>query len=54
MTIVRPSSPSNNTTPSFSGTASENTEVVVHVFEGGDRSRERDNDGVRRHLVDHR
>src|ERR1700726_2563729 len=29
-----PESRSNETTPSFSGTASENTEVTVHVFEG--------------------
>ncbi len=34
VSIVRPSSPSRNTSPSFSGTASEETEVVVHVFEG--------------------
>jgi hypothetical protein len=34
VTLVAPPSPSNNTTPTFSGTASENTEVVVHVFEG--------------------
>jgi len=34
VTIAQPPSPSSNTTPSFSGTASENTEVVVHVLEG--------------------
>jgi hypothetical protein len=34
VTIERPPSPSSNTEPSFEGTASENTEVVVHVFEG--------------------
>ena len=34
VTLVGPKSPSNDTTPGFSGTASENTEVVVHVFEG--------------------
>ena len=34
MTIERPPSPSSNTKPSFKGTASEATEVVVHVFEG--------------------
>jgi hypothetical protein len=34
VTLAQPSTPSKNTTPSFSGTASENTEVVVHVFEG--------------------
>ena len=34
VTIVAPPSPSNNTKPAFSGNASENTEVVVHVFEG--------------------
>ncbi len=34
LTIVGPPSPSNNTNPGFSGTASEPTQVVVHVFEG--------------------
>ena len=34
VSIVAPPSPSNDTTPAFSGTANENTEVVVHVFEG--------------------
>ena len=34
VTIVQPATPSNKTEPSFSGTASEATEVVVHVFEG--------------------
>ena len=34
VTIVGPPSPSNDTTPAFSGNASESTEVVVHVFEG--------------------
>ena len=34
VTLHQPATPSNNTKPSFSGTASENTEVVVHVFEG--------------------
>ena len=34
VTIGTPPSPSKNQTPPFSGTASENTEVVVHVFEG--------------------
>ena len=34
VTIVGPPSPSNNPKPSFKGKASENTEVVVHVFEG--------------------
>ncbi len=34
VTVKTPTSPSNNTNPSFSGTASENTEVVVRVFEG--------------------
>jgi|GEM_PF-3529438 len=32
--IEGPESRSNTTTPRFSGTASENTEVVVHVYEG--------------------
>ncbi len=36
VSIVGPPSPSNDTTPAFSGTASENTEVTVHVFEGAD------------------
>ncbi len=35
VTLTAPKSPSNDTTPSFTGTASEATEVVVHVFEGG-------------------
>ena len=34
VTIEGPPSPSNNRRPAFSGEASENTEVVVHVFEG--------------------
>src|SRR5208283_1492103 len=34
VSIAQPPTPSNKTTPSFSGTASEATEVVVHVFEG--------------------
>jgi hypothetical protein len=34
LTIAQPRSPSADTTPSFSGTASEDGEVVVHVFEG--------------------
>jgi large repetitive protein len=34
LTIVGPPSPSNETLPSFSGTTSEDGEVVVHVFEG--------------------
>ncbi len=34
VSIVGPPSPSNDTTPAFSGAASESTEVVVHVFEG--------------------
>ena len=33
VTIAQPTTPSNKTEPSFSGTASEDTEVVVHVFE---------------------
>ena len=35
VSIVGPTSPSSNRNPGFSGTASEATEVVVHVFEGG-------------------
>ncbi len=35
LTIVAPPSPSKNQMPSFSGTASEAGEVVVHVLEGG-------------------
>ncbi len=34
VTLHQPATPSNNTKPSFSGTASEATDVVVHVFEG--------------------
>src|SRR5205085_2164408 len=37
VTLNQPTTPSNNTNPSFSGTASEETEVTVHVFEGSDR-----------------
>jgi hypothetical protein len=36
VTVGQPPSPSNNTEPAFSGTASENTEVVVHVLLGGE------------------
>ena len=49
-----PPAPSNNTNPSFSGTASENTEVVVHVFEGAHRSGDGENDRVGRQMVDER
>ncbi len=35
VTIEQPPTPTGNTTPSFSGTASEDTEVVVHVIESG-------------------
>jgi hypothetical protein len=34
VTLTQPKTPTSETEPSFSGTASENTEVVVHVFEG--------------------
>ncbi len=34
VTLTAPTTPSNNKSPSFSGTASENTEVVVNVYEG--------------------
>ena len=34
VTLVGPSAPSNNLEPGFAGTASEPTQVVVHVFEG--------------------
>jgi hypothetical protein len=34
VTLSQPVSPSNKTEPSFSGSASEETEVTVHVFEG--------------------
>jgi hypothetical protein len=34
VTLKAPPSPSNNTTPSFSGTASEPTTVTIEVFEG--------------------
>ena len=32
--LTAPTSPSNDRTPSFTGTASANTEVVVHIYEG--------------------
>ena len=35
VTLNQPTTPSKETRPSFGGTASENTEVVVHVFAGG-------------------
>ena len=34
VTLATPTTPSNNRTPSFTGTASANTEVVVHIYEG--------------------
>ena len=34
MTLVTPTTPSNNRTPAFTGTASAKTEVVVHIYEG--------------------
>ena len=34
VTLNQPKSPSNNTTPTFSGTASEETEATVYVYEG--------------------
>jgi large repetitive protein len=34
VTINQPATPTNDTTPSFSGTASEDTKVTVHVYEG--------------------
>ena len=34
VTLTQPKTPTSNTEPPFSGTASESTEVVVHVFEG--------------------
>ncbi len=34
ITLEQPKTPSNNTTPSFSGKTNANTEVVVHVYEG--------------------
>ncbi len=33
VTLEQPKSPSNNTTPSFKGTASDTTKVVVHVYD---------------------
>ena len=41
-------------TPSFSGEASENTEVVVHVIEGATEVASGENDGVGREMVDDR
>ena len=38
ITISSPPSPSNNQTPSFSGTASEAGKVVVHILQGTNRS----------------
>ena len=46
VTLAQPTTPSKNTTPAFSGTASENTEVVVHVFEGSNRKGASGDDGV--------
>src|SRR5581483_3425843 len=37
VTIEHPASPSNDRTPSFSGTASEESLVHVYVYEGGSR-----------------
>jgi hypothetical protein len=34
VTLSAPASPSNNTAPSFSGTASEGTQITVEIFEG--------------------
>jgi len=34
VTLEGPPSPSNETTPSFSGTASDNTQITVEIFEG--------------------
>ncbi len=34
VTLATPTTPSNNRTPAFTGTASANTEVVVHIYEG--------------------
>ncbi len=39
-----------DTTPAFSGTASENTEVVVHVFKEGPKWRLGEHDGLRREM----
>ncbi|NKF15263.1 Ig-like domain-containing protein, partial [Rhizobium phaseoli] len=35
LTISGPAARSNNTTPSFSGTTTEDGEVVVHIMESG-------------------
>ena len=37
VTLNQPKSPSSNTNPTFSGSASENTEVVVHVMSGAEQ-----------------
>ncbi len=34
VTLATPTTPSNNRTPAFTGSASANTEVVVHIYEG--------------------
>ncbi len=34
VTLAQPTSPSKNRTPSFSGTGSASTEVVIHIYEG--------------------
>ncbi len=34
VTLATPTTPSNNRTPTFTGTASAKTEVVVHIYEG--------------------
>ena len=36
VTLATPTTPSNNRTPAFTGTASANTEVVVHIYEGSE------------------
>ena len=38
VTLEQPASPSNDTTPSFAGTASASTPVLVHIYEGTDPS----------------
>ena len=52
VSIVAPPSPSNDQEPGFSGTASEATEVEVHVLEAGKEVASRNDDRLRREMVD--
>ena len=52
VTMAQPTTPSNKMMPGFAGTASEATEVVVHVFEGSTEVANVRDDGLRGHVVD--